>query len=573
MKRSNRQQLNDERLDSDRFGVTETLPLLSTDGPPPPGPDLPAKSPASSVARNAAIVGAAFILSRLLGLLREIVIAARFGTSPDYDAYVAAFRVPDLLFLVVMSGAFGSAFIPIFGGLMARRNTEDAWKLASAILSYTLVALGIVSLFVMIFARQLIDWFIAPGLDPEQAALAADLTRLLLLSPLLLGIGAAFKGMLEAQDQFALSAYAPVLYNLAIVLGAVLLAPEYGVYGLAIGVVIGAVLHAASQAVGLFRGGMRLAFTLDRNAPGLATVVRLMGPRILGQAAFQINFIVMTNFASRIGENSVSALNYSFQLFMLPYGVLALSLSTVIFPLMARQYEMGSVDEMKTTLGNALAPLVFLTLPAAVGLYCFRVSIVQVLFEVGSFDSQSTALVSEALGYFALGLAGFAVVEAITRAYYAMQDTRTPVAVSVATVGVNVVLSYFLSGWLGHGGLALAISIAATLEMIALVVILRGRIGPLSASLWKSVGRSLVATALFLPAAWWMGDLLARATDPSDGRSITGYVLFAYSLGTAMAIFFALAFVLGSPEVPAIVRRVPVLGRRIMPILASRYGK
>ncbi|MBA2453022.1 MAG: murein biosynthesis integral membrane protein MurJ, partial [Chloroflexia bacterium] len=266
----------------------------------------------SSVARNAAIVGAAFILSRILGLVREIVIAAQFGTSADYDAYVAAFRVPDLLFLVVMSGAFGSAFIPVFGGMLARQDSANAWRLASSILSYTLVILGVVALVTMLLANQFINWFIAPGLAPEQAELAARLTRILLLSPLLLGLGAAFKGMLEAQDQFALSAYAPVFYNIGIVVGAVVLAPTWGVYGLAAGVIAGAVMHAGIQAVGLWRGGMRLRFSLDRHVPGLATVLRLMGPRILGQAAFQVNFIVLTNFASRIGDNSVSALNYAF---------------------------------------------------------------------------------------------------------------------------------------------------------------------------------------------------------------------------------------------------------------------
>lgn len=580
MKRSDRQDDSIERFDRDRFDITETLPVVPSTGSPEPvlpppshTTESPIDSPMPSVFRNAMIVGAAFILSRVLGLVREIIIAARFGTSPDYDAYVAAFRVPDLLFLVVMSGAFGSAFIPIFGGMIARNNPRDAWRLASSILSFTLVVLGAVSLVVILLARQLIDWFIAPGLGPEQAQLATDLTRLLLLSPLLLGLGAAFKGMLEAQEQFALSAYAPVLYNLAIVFGGIFLAPSMGVWGLAVGVLVGALLHAGSQAVGLVRGGMRLTFVLDRFAPGLSTVLRLMAPRILGQAAFQVNFIVMTNFASRIGDNSVSALNYSFQLFMLPYGVLALSLSTVIFPLMARQYELGSISDMKQTLSNALAPLIFLTLPAAVGLYFFRVSIVQVLFQVGSFDERSTVLVAEALGYFAIGLAGFAIVEAITRAYYAMQDTYTPVKISVTTVVVNVILSYFLSQRMGHGGLALAISIAATLEMVLLVVILRRRIGALSPALTNSVLRAIGATLLFLPAAWWMGSQLATATDPSDGRSIGGYLLFAYGLGTAALVFFGLAYLLGSPEVPATIRRLPVIGRRLMPLLAARYGE
>lgn len=568
MKPSNRRQPPDDKwIDPAEFGVTEVLPVVETAAP---SVAVPARG-GSSVARNAIIVGGAFILSRILGLVREVVIAAQFGTSADYDAYVAAFRIPDLLFLVVMSGAFGSAFIPVFGGMIARRNSDDAWRLASSILSFTLVALGVVALVTLIFAEQLINWIIAPGLAPEQAELATRLTRVLLLSPLLLGLGAAFKGMLEAQDQFTLSAYAPVFYNVGIVLGAVALAPAYGVYGLAAGVIAGAVLHAGIQAVGLWRGGMRLRFSLDHHAPGLATVLRLMGPRILGQAAFQVNFIVLTNFASRIGDNSVSALNYAFQLFMLPYGVLALSLSTVIFPLMARQYETGSIAEMKRTLGEALAPLIFLTLPAAVGLYCFRVSIVQILFEVGSFDQESTSLVAEALGYFAIGLGGYAIIEATTRAYYAMQDTRTPVTVAVLSVMVNMGLSWLLVGPLGHGGLALAISITATLEMLALVVILRRRIGSLGRALSASVLRTGIAALLFAPLAFWMGSVLADATDPGDGRSVGSYVLFVYGLATAGAVFFAIAFALGAPEVPAIIRRLPIVGRRLLPLLQVRY--
>lgn len=578
MPSNRRQHQHDEWLDPDRFGVTETLPTIEAGtfgiGDTVPIPHVPSPPPrGSSIARNAIIVGSAFILSRILGLVREVVIAAQFGTSADYDAYVAAFRVPDLLFLVVMSGAFGSAFIPVFGGMIARRDPERAWQLASAILSYTLVALGVTAFVVLIFAEQFINWFIAPGLAPDQAELAARLTRLLLLSPLLLGLGAAFKGMLEAQDQFALSAYAPVFYNVAIVLGALLLAPSYGVYGLAFGVIAGAVLHAGVQAVGLWRGGMRLRFTLNRKVPGLSTVLRLMGPRVLGQAAFQINFIVMTNFASRIGDNSVSALNYAYQLLMLPYGVLALSLSTVIFPLMARQYETGSIADMKATLGEALGPLVFLTLPAAVGLYCFRVSIVQILFEVGSFDSQSTRLVAEALGYFAIGLAGFAVIEAVTRAFYAMQDTRTPVTVAVTAVGINVALSAILYGPMGHGGLALSISIAATVEMAVLLVILRSRIGELTRTLWSSIVRSVISALLFFPVAFWMGKRLAEGTDPTNGRSLAEYALFGYGLATAVACFFGIAFVLGATEVPSILRRLPLVGRRIMPIIEVRYDK
>jgi putative peptidoglycan lipid II flippase len=527
----------------------------------------------ASVARNALIVGSAFVASRLLGVVREIVIAARFGTSADYDAYVAAFRIPDLLFLIVMSGAFGSAFIPVFGGMFGKGDRDGAWRLAGVIITATLVVLVVASALVLVLAGPLMRWVIAPGLAPEQSELATDLTRLLLLSPLLLGLGIAFKGILEAQERFALAAYAPVFYNLGIIAGAVVLVPAFGIYGLALGVIAGAFLHAGTQFVGLLRGGMRLLLGLDLSTPGVSEVARLVGPRILGQAAFQINFIVMTNFASRIGHNSVSALNYGYQIFTLPYGVLALSLSTVIFPLMARQFAAGQVGEMKQTLSRALAPLIFLSVPASVGLFCFRTSIVQVLFQVGSFDARSTELVAEGLAYFALGLLGFSVTEAVTRAFYAMHDTKTPVTIAVSVVVLNIALSALLAWRIGFGGLALAMALSATFEMVALAIVLRGRIGGLGGALWGSVGRTLLASLLFLPLAYWIGDQLAGVTDPAGGRSLGLYLIFVYGLGVAGLSYVALAYVAGAPELPAMARRIPVFGARVVGFIEPRYRR
>lgn len=549
--------------------VEEPLfPSMGPAEPPPVAPDAGA-----SVARNAMIVGSAFVASRLLGVVREIVIAAQFGTSADYDAYVAAFRIPDLLFLIVMSGAFGSAFIPVFGGMFGRGDREGAWRLAGVIISLTLLVLAVASAVVLVLAGPLMRWIIAPGLAPEQSELATDLTRLLLLSPLLLGLGIAFKGILEAQERFALAAYAPVFYNLGIIAGAVLLVPSIGIYGLAFGVIAGALLHAGTQFIGLLRGGMRVLLGLNLATPGVREVGRLMGPRILGQAAFQINFIVMTNFASRIGDNSVSALNYAYQVFTLPYGVLALSLSTVIFPLMARQFAAGQLAEMTQTLSRALAPLIFLSVPAAVGLFCFRTSIVQVLFQVGSFDARSTELVAEGLAYFALGLLGFSVTEAVTRAFYAMHDTRTPVTIAIIAVGLNIALSAVLAWQIGFGGLALALALSATFEMVALSVVLRGRIGGFGRAMWRSVGRTLAAALLFAPLAYWMGTQLAGVTDPAGGRSLGLYLVFAYGLGVAGLAYLACAYAVGAPELPAVARRIPVFGARISAMIAPRYRR
>lgn len=554
-----------------QFPETQELPEL-----PAPGDDSHPGTGAgvqSRVARNAVIVGIAFILSRLLGVVREIAIAAEFGTSPDYDAYVAAFRIPDLLFLLVMSGAFGSAFIPVFAGFIARRDERGAWRLASAVLTISLIALVVFSVVVFALAGPLIQYVVAPGLDAERQELATNLTRLLLLSPLLLGLGIAFKGILEAQERFALAAFAPVFYNAGIVFGAIVLTGPFGIYGLALGVLIGAGLHAGVQFAGLLRGQIWLEWLPDRNIPGVRTVGRLMAPRVAGQAAFQVNFIVMTNFASRLSASSVGALNYAFQLFMLPYGVLALSLSTVIFPLLSRLFELGRIDEMKATIVRALSPLIFLSLPASIGLFAYRQSIVQVLFETGSFDSESTQLVAGALAFFSLGLLGWAVIEALTRVFYAMQDTRTPVIISISAVGFNIVLSWLLSREIGYEGLALALSIASTAEALVLVIILQGRIGFLTKDFVGRTLRSALAALLFLPYAVWSGNLLAEATDPTVSRSVLDYALFGYGLFTAVAVFFAIAYSVGVKDLIEIGQRVPLVRRWIRPFLDARYGR
>ncbi|MGE3799323.1 MAG: murein biosynthesis integral membrane protein MurJ, partial [Thermomicrobiales bacterium] len=334
-------------------------------------------------ARSAAIVGVAAIGSRLLGLVREIVMANRFGTSGDYDAYVSAFRIPDLLFLVIMSGAFGSAFIPVFGSFLARGDKERANLLASSVITWTALITLVAGFLAFLFASPLMRYIVAPDLSPESMDLAIRTMRWLLLSPLLLGLSIAAKGILEAQNRFTLPALSPVLYNLAIVLAAIVLAPRFGIGGVTVGVLIGAVLHLGVQVPGLIAAGLRYTPNLARATDGLAEVVRLLLPRIVGQAAFQINFVAVNALATTAGEGRVSGLNYAWQMMMLPHGVLALSISTVLFPAMTRQFELGETREMKATLLRAMQPLLFLVIPASVGLVLFGNAVIQTVFQSG----------------------------------------------------------------------------------------------------------------------------------------------------------------------------------------------
>ncbi len=533
----------------------------------------PARKPSRSLVQSASIVAVAFVASRILGLAREVILARQFGTSGDYDAYVAAFRIPDLLFLIIMAGCFGSAFIPVFAGLLGRDRDDDAWMLASVVLNLAAITMVIATIVCFIFASQLVDTVVAPGLAPETRVLTIRLLRLLLLSPVFLGLGIAAKGILEGQDRFDLPALAPLIYNLAIILAALFLAPRYGIYGVAIGVVIGAIGHASIQLPGLIRSGMRYRPLLNLRTPGLSEVARLLVPRLIGQAAFQINVIVVYALASHTGEGGVSSLNYALQLMMLPHGVVALSISTVVFPTMARLFDQGNLPGFRTTFGRALRPLLFLTLPAAVGLFAFREAIVQSLFQFGAFSTQSTDLVVPPLAWFALGLLGYALAEVLTRAFYAMHDTKTPVFAAIGTIVLNIGLSALLVDRFGHTALAFSLSVTTAIEASILLLVLRYRLGTASFSDLRWFARVGVATIAMSAVAWFMAPLLAAATVPGIAPRWLQIGLFLFGLAVAGASYLVAAYLLQIPELRgATVRltaRIPIT-RRIASLIRSR---
>jgi len=533
--------------------------------PRPSEPDAPnQKSPSSPVsrvassalARNAIIVGLAFVLSRILGLGREIILANRFGTTGDMSAYGSAFRIPDLLFLVVMAGAFGAAFIPVFGEFLTKGEDDKAWKLASAVLSWAAIVVLALCVLCFIFARPLM-WLVSPGFDQETEDTAVRLMRILLLSPVFLGLGIASKGILEAQNQFTLPAIAPLLYNSATIVGAWWFAPRYGIEAVAWAVIAGAAAHFAIQVPGLIRSGIRFRPTLDRYVDGLQDVWRLFGPRIVGLAAFQINFIAVNAFASGTGEGHVAALNYAWQLLMLPHGVLALSVSTVIFPTLASLYSQGKKEEFRHTFERVLRPLLFLMFPASIGLLLLGQPIVRLIFESGEFDDASTNLVTQPLVWFALGLVGYGLAEVLTRIFYAMKDTRTPVITTVLTIVLNIFLCALLVQSLEHSGLALALAITTACEAAIMMLFLKKRIGHVvTPGFWRWLTRVLAATVgmalvIVISLPW-----VHRAQENLDSHSPMLFLILAYAFGLYVLSFFVFAWMLRIPELRQITGKV-----------------
>ena len=516
------------------------------DGETPP----PATGPSvGRVLANASLVlTVAALLSRLLGWVRLLVIGSQFGASSELDAYFAAFRIPDAIFQLVVAGALSAALIPVFSGYRARGEQAEAWRLASSVINLVLIALAVFSGAMAIAAPWIVP-IIAPGFDAPTTELTVRMTRLMLLSPVFVGMGAVVSGLLNSHQRFTLPAAAPLVYNLAIIAAAVVLAPLIGVEGLAVGVVIGSILHLAIQLPELRRVGQRYDLTLGLAHPGVRQVVRLMGPRMLGLGAGQLNFIVSTVLASGLVAGSLTAYNYAYQLSQIPVGVLGVSVAVALFPTFSQDAALGRIAEIRRQLSTSLRVLVFLAAPLTAVMIVLAGPITAAFFQYGLFSAQASERTAQALVFFSIGLGGHIVVHVLTRAFYAMQDTRTPVLWAIVAVAINIPLMILLAGPMGVAGLALALSISATLEVLGLVWALRQRIGSIEEeAVLRSATRSgtgaLIAALAMLgglaATQTWLGGLLLDGA----GRVVALLVL----AGGGTAIYLLAASLLGSDE-------------------------
>ncbi|NNJ09658.1 murein biosynthesis integral membrane protein MurJ [Chloroflexales bacterium ZM16-3] len=452
---------------------------------------------------NSLIVMGGFVLSRATGVLRDIIASYFFGTSPQMTAYRSAFQIVDLLYLVIIGGALGSSFIPVFIQVWERDGEERAWDLAGAVLTWALLALSLASAAIFAAAPWLVRAvYGGQGVDSATLDLIVQMARLFLLSPLLLGLGGLAMAALNARDRFAMPALAPSIYNLGIIAGA-LCAPWLGIWGMAWGVVIGALLYALVQLPALIGIGARLRLSLGRQMAELGAVGRQMGPRVLGQAAAYISVVVTSALTARLidGDSKMSGLIYAYQLMLLPYGIFSLSLSQVAFPRLSRLVAEGRYDELAADVRRTLGAILWLTLPATAGLLALGFPATRALFERGEFDALSLRYTTGALAGYAAALPAFAASEILIRSFYALQRTWTPVLVGMLQVGLNLGLGAWL---LGHGGdigaLALSFSLANNLEALLLFLLL----GAALPGLWRDVGlwRTVIIAALASAGLW-----------------------------------------------------------------------
>ena len=516
---------------------------VGVETPPEEAGSAPGPSVGRVLANASLILTIAALASRLLGWIRLLVIGSQFGASADLDAYFAAFRIPDAIFQLVVAGALSAALIPVFSSYRAREDEREAWRLASSVINLVLIALAVFSLVMALLAPWVVP-IIAPGFDAETTELTVRLTRVMLLSPVFVGMGAVVSGLLNSYGRFGVPAVAPLVYNLAIIAAAVVLAPTMGVGGLAIGVVAGSVLHLAIQLPQLRKVGRHYDLTIGLGHPGVRKVGWLMGPRLLGLAAGQVNFVASTILASNLGVGAVTAYNYAYQLSQIPVGVLGVSVAIALFPTFSRDAALGRIADIRRQLSTSLRILIFVAAPLTAVLIVLARPIAAVFFQYGLFTDDAADRTAAALVFFSIGLTGHIVVHVLTRAFYAMQETRIPVLWAIIAVAINVPLMAILSGPMGVEGLALALSISASLEVIGLAWALRRRIESIDeatilASALRSATAAVAAGAVMfgglLAAEQWLAELLANGA----GRAVVLLVLVA--AGAAVYLLAAIA--------------------------------
>jgi putative peptidoglycan lipid II flippase len=453
-----------------------------------------------SVARSAGIISIAVMGSRILGLVREQVFAAYFGAGFLNDAFQVGFRIPNTLRDLFAEGALSAAFVKTFTDYTLKKSEEEAWRLASMVLNALAIVLSLITILGIIFSPQIVS-LIAADFSPAKAELATTLTRIMFPFILMVALAAVAMGVLNTKGRFGIPASASTMFNIGSIVGGLIFAywlsggywekgdgpggipseaAQRAIIGMAIGTLIGGSLQFLIQVPSLLRVGFRFRPTVSFTHPGVRQVMRLMAPAIVGTAAVQINVLINTFFASGI-EGGPSWLGYSFRLMQFPIGVFGVAIGTATLPTISRFAARGDINGFRHTLSNSLGLVFLMTIPSACGLIVLRHPIIALIYERGAFTATDTDMVAAALAAYTIGLAGYAAIRVLSPAFYALDDARTPMIVSLVSIIINTIASYFFKSWFAtlgyaHAGLALSTSCVALINFFALALLMRRRI-------------------------------------------------------------------------------------------------
>ncbi len=434
--------------------------------------------PTNTVAGAALIVSVAGILSRLLGLFRDRILASQFGAGDVLDVYYAAFRVPDLIYNLLIVGALSAAFIPVFTGLITKNKKKRAWELASGLLTLQVLGVILLSVIMSIFAPQIMK-LITPGFSDEKMKAVVTLTRIMFLSPLLLGASAIFGGMLVSFKRFLVYSLAPIVYNIGIIIGAVFFVKIWGIIGLAWGVVLGATMHMLIQFGAVKFLGFSYRFRNFKKIIRDKTVrkiVRLMIPRSLAIGVNQINLLIITIFASLLASGSLAVFNFANNLQSVPLGIFGISFSLAAFPKLSSLAAKKDMRKFHYVFARTFKRILFFVIPASVIIFSLRAEIVRAVLGAGKFDWQDTKATLWVLGILSVSLFAQSTAPLLSRAFYALENTKTPFYISLFSEGINILAIILLIGKFQVLGLAMAFSLTAIVNMLLMFVLLHKKL-------------------------------------------------------------------------------------------------
>src|SRR3989344_1645857 len=503
----------------------------------------------------ALILGVASLASRLVGLLRERVLTTTLGAGPTFDSFVAAFRIPDLLFNLVVLGALSASFIPLFTDKLVRGDRAEALDFALAVMNMMLLIVGGLSICLMLLAPVLVP-LITPGFSGEDLRLTIQLSRIMALQPLLLAVSFVLSGVLNSFKRFVVYALAPIFYNVGIIFGVVVLVPRFGAVALAWGVVIGAAFHMLIQLPSALAVGFRWRLSLPWRAGDFAALWRMMLPRVVGLAAMQGNLLTVTIVCSRLLAGSITVFHLANNVQHLPVGVFGIAFAQAAFPTLAEQIARGQRRAFVNSLARAFRYIMFFVVPISLFFFLLRAQIIRVLFGDGAFDWEDTILTFETFGYLIASIFAQAAIPLLTRGFYVQQNTKTPVIIAVISMVTNVILALILAPHMGVQGLALAFSVSAIVNMVLLLGVLHWQLGGFNdgevvSSLWRIALAAVVAGG----ALQMLKYPVAAVVDMQRAWGVLVQLLAASAGGAG--IYLAMTWLLGSDELGAIKKYLP----------------
>lgn len=528
-------------------------------------------SQSKTVTFAALLLGISAFVSRFLGLVRDRLLAGQFGAGEEMDIYFAAFRIPDFVYSILILGGVTVIFLPVFTEFF-RKDQEEGWRFTSNVLNCFLIMLIVLCGIMALLAPWLVK-FITPGFSLEQKDMVVDLTRIMFLSPIFLGLSAVFSGVLHYFSRFVAYALAPVFYNLGIILGILFFVPLFGLWGLAYGVILGAFLHLAVQIPAARNTGFRYRPIFNFKSPGLLKVFKLMIPRTIGTGAYQINLIVITAIASTLSVGSIAIFNFANNLQHFPMGIVGASFALAAFPVMSRAWVDGFRDKFLDNFSSVFRQILFLIVPISVLMFLLRAQIVRLILGTGQFGWADTQLTAASLGLFCLGVFALSTAPFLTRVFYSFQDTKTPLFIGLSMFSLNIGLA-FLFTWLlsfengfrdllvnfldlrgignvGVIGLALSFSLAGVFQFSALLFFLHKKFGHIRLrEVLNSLKKIVLASVFMGLTAYFVLRVVAGFLSIDNFSGL--FIQTAAAFASAILVYILAAWLLRLPEIHAI---------------------